>query len=649
MTPLPIIAGFGGISPAGRSSLNRGYQRLIENTLSQTQRQDLVASLAGLSGAEATHTSPEALLRGTLIRALENNLFDPQRQRVHTSLQLMPEHHRAGSHSAEDGGELRFRIAKRQLPTSFTTSILTTPSLSKTRLPEGWRLIEEDDEHATIACTSTEVMLATYSEMRVTSAGQLPSGFDPAALYASRNHPRALQMTVYGASDAINSLGIPWAKLRARVAPDAISVYAGNCMGQLDSAGFGGMLQARLLGNKVSSKQLPLGLIEMPADFINAYLLGNLGTTGTSVAACATFLYNLRQGIKDIQSGESRIAIVGTSEAPLTPEVFEGFNVMGALAEDSKLRALDSLAPGASFDSRRACRPFGNNCGFTLAESSQFVILMDDALALELGANILGSVSDVFINADGYKKSIAGPGAGNYLTVAKAAAAARSIVGERALRERSIVQAHGTGTPQNRGSESAILNRVAKEFGIQGWRIAAVKAFVGHSLASSAGDQLMSTLGLWAHGTIPGIETVTELADDVKRDNLDFVLKHRESDVGTIDVALLNSKGFGGNNASATVLAPHITQKILAARHGQKAMTDYFHHNEAIAANSNDYDAAASRGDHRILYHFDDGVLGEEALAFGATTTGRCASVQVGENRPPINLDLKSPYAGLAD
>ena len=111
-------------------------------------------------------------------------------------------------------------------------------------------------------------------------------------------------------------------------------------------------------------------------------------------------------------------------------------------------------------------------------------------------------------------------------------------------------------------------------------------------------------------------------------------MKHQESDEGTIDVALLNSKGFGGNNASATVLAPHITQKILAARHGQKAMTDYFHHNEAIAANSNDYDAAASRGDHRILYRFDDGVLGEEALAFGTTTAGRCASVQVGENRP---------------
>ena len=634
MTPLPVITGFGGVSPAGRSSFHRGYQRLVESTLSQAQRQRLIASLEGLSNSQSEKTPADILLRNTLIRPLETNLFDPQQQRVHTHLTLSPDSHLFDDQGDRgECGELKFRVPRRQLPTV---------------LPPGWRLIDEASEHVTIACERAEIMLASTIEMKVTSAGQLPSGFDPAALYASRNHPRALQMTVYGASDAINSLGIDWTRIRSRVAPDAISVYAGNCMGQLDSAGFGGMLQARLLGNKVSSKQLPLGLIEMPADFINAYLLGNLGTTGTSVAACATFLYNLRQGIKDIQSGESRVVIVGTSEAPLTPEVFEGFNVMGALAEDSKLRALDGLAPDASFDSRRACRPFGDNCGFTLAESSQFVILMDDTLAVELGATILGSVSDVFINADGYKKSIAGPGAGNYLTVAKAAAAARSIVGERALRERSIVQAHGTGTPQNRVSESAILNRVAKEFGIQGWRIAAVKAFMGHSLASSAGDQLMSALGLWAHGTIPGIETVTEVASDVKRDCLDFVLKHRESSAESIDVALLNSKGFGGNNATATVLAPHITQKMLSARHGQKAMIEHAKRNEAIAAKSADYDAAASRGDHRILYHFDNGVLGEEALSFGATTTGRCNSMKVGEDRPSINLDVKSPYAELA-
>ena len=61
------------------------------------------------------------------------------------------------------------------------------------------------------------------------------------------------------------------------------------------------MLKARLLGKKVTSWQLPLGLNEMPADFINAYLLGSLGTTGHNNGACATFLYNLQQGMRDIQ------------------------------------------------------------------------------------------------------------------------------------------------------------------------------------------------------------------------------------------------------------------------------------------------------------------------------------------------------------
>ena len=183
-------------------------------------------------------------------------------------------------------------------------------------------------------------------------------------------------------------------------------------LGQLDGNGFGGMLQARLLGRKVTSKQLPLGYAEMPADFINAYLLGNLGTTGTNVAACATFLYNLRQGIRDIQTGSHRLVIVGTSEAPLVPEIFEGFANMGALADDAGLRGLDGLGSEDQPDYRRACRPFGHNCGFTLAESAQCIVLCDDELALELGCNILGSVNDVFINADGHKKSIASPGLG---------------------------------------------------------------------------------------------------------------------------------------------------------------------------------------------------------------------------------------------
>ena len=82
-------------------------------------------------------------------------------------------------------------------------------------------------------------------------------------------------------------------------------------MGQLDQNGIGGMLQAPMMGKRPTSKQAALGLCEMPTDFINAYILGSVGSTGAVIGACATFLYNLKQGIDDIRSGHRRVALVG--------------------------------------------------------------------------------------------------------------------------------------------------------------------------------------------------------------------------------------------------------------------------------------------------------------------------------------------------
>ena len=138
-------------------------------------------------------------------------------------------------------------------------------------------------------------------------------------------------------------MGIDWNEIQQNVHPDQIGVYAGSAMGQLDYNGFGGLLQARILGKKVTAKQMPLGYAEMPGDFINAYLLGNLGSNGTNVAACATFLYNLRHAVRDIQSGSHRVVIVGASEAPIFPESLDGFVTMNALADDESLRKLDQL------------------------------------------------------------------------------------------------------------------------------------------------------------------------------------------------------------------------------------------------------------------------------------------------------------------
>lgn len=637
MSHLPVIVGFGGISPAGRSALHYGYRRLVFDQLPHGRQLETLQSLAVLTGllkldshggwtnSAGNPVQPEAflaahrqqLLDGTLIRKLETNLFDPARLPMHSPLAL----------EAADGAPLRFTLSARKMPAV---------------LPSSWQVISNDGKSCVIEVQGAlDVMVKDSFHSPVNTAGQLPTGFAPEKLYPARSHPRGLQMTLYAASDALFSLGLDWDQLQQKVAPDQVAVYAGSSMNQLDYDGYGGLLKARLLGKKITSKQLPLGFGEMPADFVNAYMLGNVGNTGTNLGACASFHYNLHQALHDIRRGHIRIAIVGASEAPITPDIIEAFANMGALADDAGLLELDKHLGRTTPDHRRACRPFGVNIGFTLAESAQFFVLFDDALALELGATIHGAVNDVFVNADGYKKSIASPGVGNYLTMAKAAAATQAVLGAQSLQQRTFVQAHGTGTPQNRTTESAIFADVARHFGIRNWPVTAMKSYLGHSIACAGGDQLAMTLGVWKYGIIPGILTTRELAGDVTTENLDFLLQHREVDPLNLDAALLNSKGFGGNNATASILSPAIAERMLAKKHGNKAVAAWRARNEGVAAVTADYEQRTLREQIAPLYRYDHDVREGNDLRFNQH------SLSLRGYDQPVALDLPNPYPDM--
>lgn len=606
---LPVITACGGINAAGRSSFHHAYQRLVVDALPEADAQTTWQSLAQLMGVDADQ---QAYMRDhTLIRELEANLFDPDQ---------VP-HNRAVEIPATPEQPSVIRMRRKDLPESC---------------PADWQCRELDGGWVEVQLQSPQqILLPQTRAMTVRAAGQLPSGFDPAGLYPARHHPRGLQLMLFAAADALANLGMSWASLSTRVAPDQISVYAGSAMAQQDEAGNGGLLSAAARGKRVSSKQLALGLAEMPADFINAYLLGNLGSTGLVMGACATFLYNLKAAVQDIKSGRARIAIVGASEAPLTPDVFEGYASMGALATDEGLRRLDG---NESVDYRRASRPFANNCGFTLAESAQCIVLMDDELALETGAQILGSVPEVHVNADGFKKSISGPGVGNYLTLAKTLAGARALFGEDMLRRHSFVQAHGTSTPQNRVSESEILSCMAREFGLEDWPVLACKSYLGHSIAAAAGDQLSATLGVWRHGVLPGIANLDQVADDVCRDGLSFTREHSQLDVEERPLAFLNSKGFGGNNASAMIASPQASRRLLRGRHGSAVMTEYQRRWEGTEAALREQEQAILSGQFGIDYRFGEGVLAETDLQWGPQ------SLAIQGHPKAVDLGFESDY-----
>jgi len=584
VSTLPVIVSLGGISSAGRSSFHHAYKRIISSALDFNDKRDTYLDLAQLMGLDTSEGITDELMtaieQGTLVRKIGKDLFDTSKIYAQKKAQLTP---------YQEG-------------MTFTCKTNQLPKL----VPEHWQVTSINEKESEVLVTGKlEVMLPDTYASKVTSGGQLPTGFNPGSGYKSLNHPRGLQMTVQAASDAVLSLGIDWQEILEHINPDEISTYAGSALAQVDESSLKGQVQAGLLGGRVSSKQMALSLAEMPADFINSYIINSVGSTGTNMGACASFLYNLRQGMMDIQSGVAKIAIVGNSEAALVPELMEGFRAMSALAEDDQIAKLDN---SDTCDNRRACRPFSTNVGFTMAESAQFVILMSDELALKLGANILGSVADVFVNADANKKSISAPGIGNYVTVAKACALAEQILGDAS---KTFVQAHGTGTPQNRVTESHILNEVAKTFGIPNWPVCAIKSYVGHSLGAAAGDQIMATLGAWQYGILPGIESIDHIAEDVHQSNLDILMAHKQVDVDLFPACIVNSKGFGGNNATALLLSPNQTLEMLAKKYGDEAVGEYSDRNAHVLKKANDYDLDKIAGNSAPIYEFGQSVMNE--------------------------------------
>jgi len=247
-----------------------------------------------------------------------------------------------------------------------------------------------------------------------------------------------------------------------------------------------------------------------------------------------------------------------------------------------------------------------------LGESSQFVILMEANLAIELGADVYGSVASVHSHSDGHKSSISGPGVGNYITMAKCTADAEKDLGLKALRQNTFVHAHGTGTPANRTTESHILNEIANTFGIKNWPITAIKSYLGHSMAPASGDQLIASLGTWNKGIIPGIHSTDTLADDVYSENLDILLEDKMEEENFYKGCFLNAKGFGGNNASAFILSPEETQIKMESLVTKNKYNQYLKNIGETRKKSSQYNKSCLKGDYQVTYKFNENVLNGE-------------------------------------
>ncbi len=222
MSHLPVIVGVGGINAAGRSSFHHSYRRLVIDRIPQADAEKSLCNLAVLMGLIKYQDSSwqnsegkaivldkylsmnrQTILNNTLIRKLEDNLHDHNMLRYHI---------RANLQSATEQESFSFSIRNKDLPY---------------HIPDNWYLTTDSNNSETTQVEVTgdlQILLKDYRKSSVQCAGQLPTGFKPGQIYPSRNHPRGLQLTVFGASDAIDSMGIDWELIRSVVPPDQISV-----------------------------------------------------------------------------------------------------------------------------------------------------------------------------------------------------------------------------------------------------------------------------------------------------------------------------------------------------------------------------------------------------------------------------------------
>jgi 3-oxoacyl-[acyl-carrier-protein] synthase II len=243
-----------------------------------------------------------------------------------------------------------------------------------------------------------------------------------------------------------------------------------------------------------------------------------IGTTApvlAPMAACATGLWAIAQGVLLLQTGQCQRVLVGAVEAPITPLTLTGFRQMGALAQTGTY----------PFDRNRE--------GLSLGEGAAILVLETAELANQRAAKIYGHVLGFGLTADAYHVSAPDPHSWSAIAAVKQCLTRSGLEPE----EISYIHAHGTATQLNDRNEAQLIQHIFP----QAVPVSSTKGATGHTIGASGALGAAFCLMALKHQILPpciGLQT--------SEFNLDLVTTARKSEVKN---TLCFSFGFGGQNA----------------------------------------------------------------------------------------------------
>ncbi|MBL5782015.1 beta-ketoacyl-ACP synthase II [Bacillus sporothermodurans] len=277
---------------------------------------------------------------------------------------------------------------------------------------------------------------------------------------------------------------------------------------------------------RVSPFFVPMMIPDMAAGQVSIFL-GAKGINSCTVTACATGTNSIGDAFKVIQRGDADVMITGGAEAPITRMSVAGFCANTALSTNP--------------DAQTASRPFDlNRDGFVIGEGAGIVILEELDHALSRGATIYAEIVGYGATGDAHHITAPAPGGEGGVRAMQAALNDGDIKPE----ELDYINAHGTSTEYNDKYETMAIKEV---FGEHAYKLAvsSTKSMTGHLLGAAGGVEAILTVLAIKEGIIP--PTINLVTPDPECD-LDYVSDGaRKQDV---NVALSNSLGFGGHNAT---------------------------------------------------------------------------------------------------
>ncbi|HEX5399496.1 MAG TPA: beta-ketoacyl-[acyl-carrier-protein] synthase family protein [Verrucomicrobiae bacterium] len=247
---------------------------------------------------------------------------------------------------------------------------------------------------------------------------------------------------------------------------------------------------------------------------------GFQGPVTIIVNACASGANAIGHAWEMVRSGRAERILTGGYDA-LCQLTFAGFDSLQALAP----------TPCVPFDAERN--------GLSLGEGAAVLTLESLESATKRGAEILGEIIGYGATTDVHHLTQPHPDGDAALAAMRAACASANVTPEQI----DYVNAHGTATPQNDATEAAAINRWAGERA-NTLPVSSTKAGIGHLLGAAGAVEavvcLMALRGQW-------------LPPEVSLNKIDPACRFsvvREPVDRKIEMALSNSFGFGGANAS---------------------------------------------------------------------------------------------------